>query len=466
MSRKGLCLCPACGKDLAPKTIHSHTEKCEAWRAKYGDSFPQFKFSRELELYEPEAKEEVDYVQCRECLTFGWDFRFRRMMNHLVSVHGFTEATYLERYPGATVRLASTLEKRKTTVLGHYGVENVFQAEPIKEIAKQSMLSRHGGTSTMHCPDIKEKIDATNLERYGASNPFGSVEVQERIRKTNLKRYGVENPNQSDLVMEKRVQTNLKRYGAKHFVETADFQKKFEASSMNRFGTPHPMQSEEGSQLCSATLRERYGVDYPYQSAEIREKSQATSRANHGGKHHLSDPAVIEARKKHLLELYGVDNVSKIPSIKEKIIAILRAKDECGAVPEMNGLESSVSKLMPENVIYTGDWSYWVTWTNGRHKNPDFVVLTPEQLAAYKAGVPIKDLRTHLVIEVNGDFWHTAHKGLTRENREREFIEGYTSVGVTCLVIWESDLKLNPDEIKQRIKGFLTRLGKHNGVTS
>ena len=119
------------------------------------------------------------------------------------------------------------------------------------------------------------------------------------------------------------------------------------------------------------------------------------------------------------------------------------------------GLERSVSKLMPENVVYTGDWSYWVTWGDGRRKNPDFIVLTPEQLIAYKAGVPLKDLRTHLVIEVNGDFWHTRHKGLTRQEREEDFVEGYRSIGVSCLVIWESDLKNDPEGAQKRIKKFL-----------
>jgi hypothetical protein len=460
MSRKGLCLCPACGKDLAPKTIHEHTKKCELWRAKYGPPFPKFKFSRDLELYKVEAQEGIDYVQCRECLTYGWDFRFRRMMDHLTGVHGFTEASYLKTHPGATVRLASTLERRKSTVQGHYGVESVFQADSVKETSRKSLRSRFGVDHPMGSPVIRERVASTNLSRYGVTNPFASLEVQARIKETNLERYGVENPNQSDMVMEKRIRTNLARYGTEHYLETAEFQEKFEQTSRANFGTPHPMQSERGMALFNSSCIQLYGVPNPLSDPVIQAKSQATSRANHGGKHHLSDPAVIEARKKHLLELYGVDNVSKIPSVKEKIIAILRAKEECGAVPEMNGLERSVSGLMPENVIYTGNWTYWVTWVGGRRKNPDFVVLTTEQLAAYKAGVPIKDLRVHLVVEVNGDFWHTSHKGLTREKREREFIEGYKSIGATCLIIWESDLKLDPTEVKQRIKGFLTSLDR------
>ena len=455
MSRSGLCLCPACGKDLAPKTIHSHTEKCDSWKLKYGAPYSYFKYSRILELYSSTAQEGTDYVQCKECLAYGWDFRFRRIMDHLTKVHGLDEALYVERHPGFTVRLVSTLDKRKESSLGHYGVENVFQAESVKKVARKSMESRHGGSNTMDCPAIREKIEATNHERYGAANPFGSSEIKKRIKETNLERFGVEHPNQSPAVMGKRIKTNLERYGTEHYLETEEFQEKFEQTSMANFGTPHPMQSEEGRKICEASMMDSLGVHYPFQSEAIQAKSQATSRANHGGRHHLSDPAIIEARKKHLLELYGVDNVSKIPRIKEKIVSILRAKEGCGAIPEMNGLERSVSKLMPENVVYTGDWSYWVTWGDGRRKNPDFIVLTPEQLIAYKAGVPLKDLRTHLVIEVNGDFWHTRHKGLTRQEREEDFVEGYRSIGVSCLVIWESDLKNDPEGAQKRIKKFL-----------
>jgi len=90
----------------------------------------------------------------------------------------------------------------------------------------------------------------------------------------------------------------------------------------------------------------------------------------------------------------------------------------------MNELERLSATFFPDNVVYSGDWAYWVTWVGGRRKNPDFVVLTKEQLAAYRAGVPLKDLRTYLVIEINGDFWHTKHKGVSREQREREFVDG------------------------------------------
>lgn len=377
------------------------------------------------------------------------------MADHLGNVHGMSEPEYLIKYPGSTIRIAATLERRKASVARHYGVDNVFQAEEVKAKSKTSLVANYGVSSPMHSPEIRARVASTNLERYGSENVFASSVIQERIRQSNLNHYGVENPNQSPEVMQKRIKTNLARYGFSHFIETADFKEKFEATSIERFGTPHPMKSERGRDLWEESCLKIYRVRHPLSLPSIHEKTQATSRANHGGKYHMSDPKVIEARKKRLLELYGVDNVSKIPAVKEKIIATLRAHDDCRAVPSMNNLEKGINEITPNRVVYTGDWSYWVTWRNGRHKNPDFVVLTVEQLAAYNAGVPISDLRTHLVIEVNGDFWHTRHKNITREKRECEFVEGYASVGVTCLVLWESDFKANPSCVSRQVQKFI-----------
>jgi G:T-mismatch repair DNA endonuclease (very short patch repair protein) len=259
--------------------------------------------------------------------------------------------------------------------------------------------------------------------------------------------------------MAKRIATNQERYGANHFLETEAFAEKSKATSQEHYGTDHPMGSQEVRDRLSATLSEKYRqpVRSCFGVKEVQERAYASSVANHGGVHHLSDPDVIEARKKHLLEVYGVDNISKVPAVKERIIARLKERFRDGAIPSITTPERAFRDIVPERVVYSGDFSYWVTWANGRHKNPDFVVLTKEQYAAYQAGVPLGDLRTHLVVEVNGVFWHTKHKNLTREEREAEFIDGYASVGVTCLVVWEDDLKADPQDIRSRVEDFLAQ---------
>jgi len=378
-------------------------------------------------------------------------------MDHLTKVHSLSESKYIAKFPGGTVRVPSTLERRRGTVQARYGVGNVFQAEAVKKKVRSSLLANHGVTNPAQSPGIRAKTEKTNLERYGASNPFGSTEVQERIRQSTQERFGVDNPNQSPEVMARRIETNQGRYGASHFLETGNFKEKTRATSLERYGTNHPMQSEEVQNRVASVLSAKYGknIRSVFELPEMQARAYASSVANHGGVHHLSHPDIIEARKKRLLDLYGVDNISKVPAIKEKIISLLKSTWGSGAVPKMNNLERAVSKIVPDSVVYTGDWSYWVTWSNGVRKNPDFVVLAEGQLAAYRAGVPIKDLRTHLVIEVNGDFWHTTLRGLTREQREVEFINGYASVGVHCLVLWEGDFRFNPDETQAKVLDFI-----------
>jgi hypothetical protein len=195
----------------------------------------------------------------------------------------------------------------------------------------------------------------------------------------------------------------------------------------------------------------KYGVKSVLSMSEVQAKCISTSKANHGGVHHLADPSIIEARKQTLLAKYGVDNISKVPHIKEKIIASITARFGSGAVPKKTAPERILEGLVPDRVVYSGNWTYWVTWADGRRKNPDFVVLTKEQLAAYWSGTPLKDLRTYMVIEVNGVWWHTKHKGFTREQREKQFVDGYASIGVTCLVVWEDELTEDPDGVASRL---------------
>jgi hypothetical protein len=456
MSRLGSCLCSACGKDLAPKSIHVHTENCKLWKSKFGDPFPYFKFSASPVRYTSSSIEGVDYVRCCVCAGYGWDFRFLRMGLHL-KVHGLTEDSYLALYPGKTIRLELTNERRKKTVQEIYGVDNVFQSEIVKARSRKTLFEKYGVEVPLRSESIKAKASATNLKRYGAENPFASEVIKEKIKQVNLERYGVDHPNKNPEMLARTFATNLERYGKKSYVETEEFQKKFKETSLAHFGVEHPMLSEKGKELCRKGCEKIYGVSNPLLVPEIHEKTRHTTKANHGGVHHLADPTVIEARKRYLLEKYGVDNISKVPAIKEKIIAILKAKWDSGAVPKMNNLERFSASLFPENVVYSGDWSYWTTWVGGTHKNPDFVVLTKEQLAAYKAGTPLQDLRTHLVVEINGDFWHTKHKGLTRGQREKEFVEGYASVGIFCLVLWGSDILSDTEVVSARIQDFLNK---------
>ena len=128
--------------------------------------------------------------------------------------------------------------KRKETCRELYGVDNVFQAEEIKEKIRDTCLDKYGvaninslETSKLAKSEnfkrmleeeltaISEKRKQTNLQRYGVSNPFISADFTEKALETKEQRYGDRNYNNRV----KAKDTCLVRYGAEHFSQTLEF---------------------------------------------------------------------------------------------------------------------------------------------------------------------------------------------------------------------------------------------------
>jgi hypothetical protein len=402
------------------------------------------------------------------------DMRFKRMMDHLKKIHTLTEESYLASYPGALVRVAGTAQKREKTVRSRYGVENVFQAQEVKQTIRDSMIANHGAPSPLQVPAIRAKVAATNFARLGVGNPFASPEVQAKIRETNLVRFGVRNPNQSPEVMARRIETNLERYGTDHFFERPEFHDEYKAISQERFGANHPMQSEEGRKLCFASIQRGYGVDSVFQLPEVQERAYASNLANHGGQHSQTCPEILARARETWLEKYGTDNPSKVESVKQKIRDVWMAKYgvpfppqslwQGKSHPSPNGLERKVQGLSPSCVLYTGSGSYPVRHPKtSRLRFPDFIVLTPDQLEAHQNnGVALKEFRTPAVIEAFGDWWHGPEKtGKSREAHLDEVRIFYLACGIRCLIVWENDVNKRPQAVGERIHRFLidTTLG-------
>lgn len=97
----------------------------------------------------------------------------------------------------------------------------------------------------------------------------------------------------------------------------------------------------------------------------------------------------------------------------------------------MNNLESFFNEITPEEVVFKGDGKFFVTFKDGRVKNPDFVISHQRK-----------------VIELFGDYWH---KG---ENPQ-ELIDQYNKIGFDCLVFWESEVYNNTDEVLRKVLDFI-----------
>lgn len=96
-----------------------------------------------------------------------------------------------------------------------------------------------------------------------------------------------------------------------------------------------------------------------------------------------------------------------------------------------NKLESSFDEATSDSIEFVGNRAFWCTFTNGRHKNPDFKIVGQKK-----------------VIELWGTYWH---KG---ENPE-ELIKHFEAIGVECMVIWEHDWKEKRDSILGQVNQFI-----------
>lgn len=132
-----------------------------------------------------------------------------------------------------------------------------------------------------------------------------------------------------------------------------------------------------------------------------------------------------------------------------------------------NGLERAFQALCPVNVVYSGDGSYWVRVKGEvKARNPDFVVLSADQLEAYFRGANLNGLRTGAVIECFGDYWHgPKFTGEDRDKHEARVVDYYARAGIKCLVLWESDIVRLPRRVAGELIRFLLQVKGDDGWT-
>lgn len=459
--------CPACGKEIAVKGIPKHTNGCPKWDGFSKLPPSEFDFDRyyKRKLWAEGLMEGEDYVSCDLCPV--QEHRALRLADHLKLKHGMTTAVYQGITQGRPVVALGSLRGREKTVRTRYGVANVAQASEVREKMVEN--------SRANDPDVVSKRKATNRVRYGHENPLGGEGGKKRAKEGMEARYGAENPQQVPEIRERTLQTTEDRYGAPTVFETEGYHERFKAISQERFGTDHPMQSEEGKKRCVRGTQEALGVDNPLSDPVIWQKSYESNLANHGGIHSQQCPEVRAKAQATWLEKYGVDNPSKCEEVKLRIKEVWMGKYGVPFPPQSlwtnrtqnfpNKLEQAVQAMLPAYVVYAGDGSYWVRSPGiAKSRNPDFVVLTPDQLLAYRGGASLNGLRTWRIIEIFGDYWHGPQvTGEDRVTHKLRVIDYYTRAGIHCLILWESEVKGHPKRTAERLLSFLLEAGSSVG---
>jgi len=207
---------------------------------------------------------------------------------------------------------------------------------------------------------------------------------------------------------------------------------------LERYGS----ESYGASDHMKQAMQERYGVDYALVAIPVREKTIRTCLAKVGKTFpEYETPAATE---QDLVERYGVPHQLKDRDYASYFLYQIGESTKFGP----NGLERRVAKL-ESRIMYTGDRSFW-RWLPalGHHKNPDFILPGPDPKKP-KKGVT-------KVVEVFGDFWHSRmFTGKAPFDHEQELIEAYSEVGIDCLVVWESEVKSDPEGVAGRLRDFL-----------
>ena len=405
--------------------------------------------------------------------------------------------TSLERYGVENAAWAPDVAaRRQETVRERYGVDNLFQSDEIKARSRASMVERYGVEHNSHAEESQEKRRQTNLERRGVESPFASPGVQEKIRATMLERHGAENPQQvpeiqartkatceeryggqllaSPEIRAKAAATNLERYGAAFAGGTPEVQAKVIKTNMERYGVPHTCMdpevrrkqleameehygshffaSDEGKAAVRAVMLERYGVEFPGAIEGHWDRLVEIFKERLGVEHPLQLDEYLKKKEHTSLGRYGTKHAIQSQEVKSRMVAtkIKRYGNPWGPCPQdgPNGLELRVSSLAP-SLLFTGDFSFW-RWLPllGHHKNPDFIVPGPDP-AKPKKGVT-------KVVEAFGDFWHSRmFTGKAPFDHEQELVDAFADIGIECLVLWESEVKDDPEGVKEQLRVFL-----------
>jgi len=382
-----------------------HRRTCAVWQNRDKKAIRESRRKKtSLERYGVEDASQIPEVQARRAATnrerFGADNPFSK------------EASTFDK-------VQASLEGKR---IGLKGSDNPFARPEV-----QKKIRAYWQRNPQRASEIREQTKATNLERYGAEEPLSLPEVREHIKDTCEALYGGPAPSCDPEVMERARKTNRERYGVDWTCQDPDIRRR-QLETMEENWDGHFFASAEGKAIVRAALTERYGVESPGAIDGHWEKAVTAFQARYGVAHPLQLKVFREKQRATNTRRYG----SPFPGLRNR---------------GPNLLERRVGRMCP-SLIFTGDGAFWKLLPKLNHyKNPDFIVPGPDP-AKPKKGVT-------KVVEVFGDFWHSRiFTGKAPFDHEQELIEAFREIGITCLIIWESEVRQNREGVSAKLSEF------------
>ena len=356
---------------------------------------------------------------------------------------------------------AVAARRRKKTNLARHGVEDASQAPEVRARRAATNEARYGAVNPF-CKEssvfdkVQESLEGKRFVWTPEDNPFAQAEVQEKIKEHWLQEHGVENPQQVPEIRAQTRATMEERCGGE-LLASPEIRAKAETTNLERYGAAFAGGTPEVQAKVIKTNMERYGVPHTCMDPGVRRRQLETMESNYGGHFFASEEgqAVVRAA---MLENHGVEFPGQIEGHWERALATFKTHYPNLAWPGMlarpqtgpNGLENLVRSLAPPKALmFTGDRTWW-RWLPkiGHHKNPDFIVPGPDPKHP-RRGVT-------KVVEAFGSYWHSRiFTGKAPFAHETELIEAFAEIGIECLVLWESEVKSDPEAVRERLVDFL-----------
>ena len=134
---------------------------------------------------------------------------------------------------------------------------------------KRKMVEMYGVEHPSHSKELLEKKANNNLEKYGVENVYQAQHIKEKIKQTNLELYMVEHPSHSKELLEKKANNNLEKYGATSTLQLPETREK----ALERTWTDRARNKRKKTNV------EKYGHENPTSSDSIKQKVLGTRRS-------------------------------------------------------------------------------------------------------------------------------------------------------------------------------------------
>lgn len=296
-------------------------------------------------------------------------------------------------------------------------VTNPERIEQQKSARKILCQERYGVDAYTQTDEFKEKTRITNIKRYGVEFPQQSQVIRGKSIKTLIDKFGVDNAAKSDIVLEKIKNTNLIKYGFKTILQTPDFNDKAKKIKLDKYGDENYNNQEQ----LKATCMDKYGVDNVSKVDTIRDK------ISHNLKSNFLDTIFNGERLGDNIPLFTPnDYLTGSPKDKYQLQCkvchlIYDAKIMNGIIPKCPTCYPPYSKISKfqrrvyEHVLKT-------------HLD----ALLEVHLPAINKYADILIPSLNKIIECNGDYWHC-----NPENYKADYY--HKRIHLTAQEIWNND---------------------------